>query len=82
MNKHKLLEKFQSGSKNLRFDEFVTLIEAFGFRLDRIRGSHQIYVHPKGLRALNIQSNKGQAKPVQVKGFLKIIAENDLKLED
>ncbi|HFD38284.1 MAG TPA: type II toxin-antitoxin system HicA family toxin [Anaerolineae bacterium] len=24
----------------------VTLVEAFGFRLSRVRGSHHIFVHP------------------------------------
>ncbi len=80
MNKTKLLEKFKSGSKNLRFDDFVTLLEAFDFRLDRVSGSHQIFRHPLGFR-LNIQEKKGQAKPVQVKEFLSLIEENRLKLE-
>jgi len=31
--KQRLLQKILSGSKNVRFDEMVTLAEAFGFHL-------------------------------------------------
>lgn len=57
MNKRKLLKKIISGSKNVRF----------GFRLDRIKGSHHIYLHVKG-----------KARPYQVKQFFAIIEKYDL----
>ena len=38
MNKHKLLKKVLGGSKNIRFGDMVTLIEAFGFQQMRVRG--------------------------------------------
>ena len=47
MKKRKILEKLLSGSKNIRFDEMVTLLEAFGFSLARINGSHHIFNHPE-----------------------------------
>jgi len=43
MNKRKLLAKLLAGSKNIRFDDFVSLLEALGFRLSRINGSHRIF---------------------------------------
>ena len=46
MNKHKLLKKVLSGSKNIRFGDFVTLVEAFGFQLVRVRGGHHIFERP------------------------------------
>jgi predicted RNA binding protein YcfA (HicA-like mRNA interferase family) len=39
-DKKKLLQKIISGSRNIRFKEAVRLAEAFGFRMDRISGSH------------------------------------------
>jgi len=42
--KRKLLEKILTGTKNVSFDDMVTLIEAFGFRLSRINGSHHIFI--------------------------------------
>ena len=46
MNSRKLLKKILAGSKNIRFGDMVTLIEAFGFRLSRTSGSHHIFEHP------------------------------------
>ena len=46
MNKRKLLQKLLTVSKNDRFDELVTLVEAFGFQLNRVSGSHHLFVHP------------------------------------
>jgi predicted RNA binding protein YcfA (HicA-like mRNA interferase family) len=58
------------------------LAEAFGFRLSRISGSHHIFVHPDIPELVNLQSVKGQAKPYQVKQFLRLVERYDLKLED
>jgi predicted RNA binding protein YcfA (HicA-like mRNA interferase family) len=63
MNKPKLLEKVLSGSKNVSFNEMVALIEAFGFHLERVSGSHHIFVHPEVRELVNLQEVKGQAKP-------------------
>ncbi len=38
MNKRKLLQKILSNSKNISFDEFTLLVEAFGFSLERVSG--------------------------------------------
>jgi len=46
MKTSKLLQKLYSGSKNVKFSELVTVVEAFGFRLSRINGSHHIYESP------------------------------------
>ena len=50
MNTRKLLKKALSGSKNIRFADMVKLIEAFGFELARVTGSHYIFVHGCGFR--------------------------------
>ncbi len=82
MNKQKLLEKVLSGSKNIRFTEFVTLVEAFGFELSRIRGSHHIFEHPGVPEILNLQNNKGQAKPYQIHQFLQLVEQYNLEMEE
>lgn len=46
MNKRKLLQKILTSQKNVRFQDVVVLVEAFGFRLARTAGSHHIFVHP------------------------------------
>jgi len=45
MKKAKLLKKLLSGSKNIKFSGASACAGAFGFYLDRINGSHHIYVH-------------------------------------
>jgi predicted RNA binding protein YcfA (HicA-like mRNA interferase family) len=81
--KRKLLEKVLSGSKNIRFDDFVTLLESFGFIMARISGSHHIFKHSKVQKSFPIQpQSNGQAKPYQIKQFLDLVEENDLKFED
>ena len=82
MNKRKLLQKLISGSKNIRFNEAKAIAEAFGFRLDRISGSHHIYLHLDLPELVNLQNVKGKAKPYQIKQLLKIVENYNLHLED
>lgn len=82
MNKRKLLKKLLAGSKNIRFDDLVTLVEAFGFELVRVSGSHHIFEHAEVPEILNLQERKGKAIPYQIKQFLDLIERNSLQLED
>ena len=82
MIKRKLLKKLLSGSSNIRFSEAASVAEAFGFKLDRINGSHHIYVHPDVPELVNLQEFKGKAKPYQIRQLLKIIETHNLKMED
>ncbi|MEY6433448.1 type II toxin-antitoxin system HicA family toxin [Thioalkalicoccus limnaeus] len=66
----------------MRFSEAVAIAEAFGFRLDRVNGSHHIFVHPKIPELLNLQDLKGKAKPYQVKQLLQLAEIHNLQLED
>jgi len=82
MNKRKLLVKALAGSKNISFNEIVLLVEAFGFRLSRVNGSHHIFVHPQVRQIVNLQEYNGKAKPYQVRQFLELVEQYDLKLGD
>ena len=81
MNKRKLLQKLLTGSKNVRFDELVTLVEAFGFQLNRVSGSHHLFVHPDIEELVNLQKVHGQVKPYQVRQFLKLVERYNLTLK-
>jgi predicted RNA binding protein YcfA (HicA-like mRNA interferase family) len=80
--KRKLLQKVLSGSKNVRFSEMVALVEAFGFRLSRVRGSHHIFVHPHVRELVNLQDVDGKAKPYQIRQFLRLVERYSLTLGD
>jgi len=80
MNKKKLLEKALRGSRNISFNEIIALVEAFGFRLTRVNGSHHTFVHPQVKELVNLQEVNGKAKPYQVNQFLKLVELYDLEL--
>ena len=79
--KDKLLRKLLSGARDIRFSEIQSTVELFGFRLDRIKGSHHIYVHPDIPELLNLQKVKGKAKPYQIKQFLALVEKYNLHVE-
>ncbi len=82
MKKRKLLQKLLSSLKNIRFSEAVACAGAFGFQLERIKGSHHIFVHPDVPELVNLQNVKGKAKPYQVKQLLQIIERYNLQIEE
>lgn len=82
MKKRKILEKVLAGSKNVRFNEMTTLVEAFGFRLSRVSGSHHIFIHPEVREMVNLQEVNGKAKPSRIQQFLHLIERYNLELGD
>jgi hypothetical protein len=78
MKKSKLLEKALAKPAALRFTEICKLAEAFGYRLDRIKGSHHIYENPRAARPLNLQNVRGMAKAYQVRQLLRDVEEFNL----
>ncbi len=81
MKKKKLLKKIIDGSRNVRFTDMVNLVKGFGFCLSRTEGSHHIFVHPDIPEQINLQEVKGEAKPYQVRQFIKLIEKHNLDLE-
>jgi len=80
MNAQKQYAKLLTEVWNVRFADFCKVVEAFGYRLDRIRGSHHIYEHRQTTRPLNLQNCRGQAKPSQIRQFLREVEEFQLTL--
>ncbi len=79
----KLLVRILAGSRNIRFGDFAGLIEAFGFTRERITGSHHIFSHPDVAQAIAAQSDRnGQAKPYQIRQFIRLVEKYNLKLQD
>ena len=80
MNKKKVLAKVLKAPNNVRFVEMVSLVEAFGFRLSRVSGSHHIFTRPMVPELVNLQEVKGQAKPYQIRQFLRLVERYNLTL--
>ena len=82
MNNRRTLQQALTGSANIRFADMVALIEAFGFHLARVRGSHHIFAHPRVLELVNVHEVGGKAKPYQVRQFLRLVERYALSLKD
>jgi len=82
VSKRKLLQKLLASPNNARFDDVRGLVGAFGFRLVRVAGSHHIFSHPAIPELLNLQEVSGEAKPYQVRQFLRLVERHNLTLGD
>jgi predicted RNA binding protein YcfA (HicA-like mRNA interferase family) len=60
----------------------VSLVVAFGFRHSRTSGSHHIFNHRDVPELINLQEVSGQAKPYQVRQFMKLVEKYNLQLRD
>lgn len=82
LNKRKLFVQILTNCKNIKYNDFVTLIESFGFEYIRSNGSHNMYQHKTIPEIINIQNRNGEAKPYQIKQFLAIVEKYNLQMED
>jgi len=83
MKRRRLLKRISEGQlKNIAFGDIITIVEGFGFRLDRVSGSHHIFVHEAIPELVNLQEVRGEAKPYQIRQFLRLIERYNLRLED
>jgi hypothetical protein len=73
-----LYEKARRKPAGLRFSDACALAEGVGFRLDRVKGSHHIFVHDRLKLLMNFQKVKGEAKAYQVRQLLGCIEEFQL----
>jgi predicted RNA binding protein YcfA (HicA-like mRNA interferase family) len=72
----------QSTNRSVAFRDFIALIEAFGFREVRSRGSHRCFEHSDCPKLLVIQPKGADAKRYQVRELLDMIEGFRLTLED
>ena len=82
MNPHKILARILSSRHGIRFAEIRLLLEALGFTLERINGSHHIFKHPAVMEIVNIQDVKGEVKSYQIRQVLKLIENYNLKITE
>ncbi|GLI96626.1 type II toxin-antitoxin system HicA family toxin [Sphingobium sp. BS19] len=78
----KLFQRLLQGSRNLSFQEFQRLLEAFGFRLVRTKGSHHVYGRQGVERPLIVQPNGKDAKAYQVEQFLDMVQAYGLNMDE
>ena len=82
MGPRRLLQRLRRGGlTNVRFRDITRLVEALGFELQRTSGSHHIFAHPEVPGLLNLQEVAGEAKPYQIRQFLRLVERYSLDLE-
>jgi len=82
MNRRRLLQRLAERALwNVSFDDLVNLAEGFRFRLQRVSESHHIFVHPDLPELVNLQEVAGDAKPYQIRQFLRLVERYNLRLE-
>ncbi len=67
--------------RNVRFADLCRLVEALGFELRRVSGSHHVFTHPQIPELINLQDVRGQAKPYQIRQLMRLVERYDLTLE-
>lgn len=77
----KLYARLLANRASMPFRDFRRILEAFGFTLDRVSGSHHIFKHASVSRALSIQPRGDKAKPYQIDQFLDIVEEFGLEMK-
>ena len=82
MRLKKIWASVLAGGKNVRFADMVKLIEAFGFHLSRINGSHHIFAYPGVPELVNLQEVGGKAKPYQIGQFLRLVEKYNLRMKE
>lgn len=83
MDPKRLLARIARGDvANVSFSDMQRLVEAFGFELRRTSGSHHVFVHPELRELVNLQDVRGEAKPYQVRQFLRLVERYALRMED
>ena len=71
----------EAAGANIRFRQLLRLCAQF-FGEPRIRGSHHIFTHPDISELLNLQEVRGEAKPYQIRQFLRLVERYNLKLRE
>jgi len=83
VNRRRLLGRLSSGAlKNVSFRDMIDLVEGFGFRQVRVSGSHHLFAHPEVPELINLQEVRGEAKPYQIRQFLRLVERRALRLEE
>ena len=79
----KILLRFNSGNlQNTKFSEVKLILDAYGFTLARVSGSHHIYAHKHITEIMNIQKVGNEAKPYQIRQILQLIEKYNLEHEE
>jgi len=74
VNRERLFKRLAQGAlQNVAFHDMIKLVEGCGFRVQRVTGSHHVFIHPGIPEILNLQNVGGEAKPYQIRQFYDLL---------
>ena len=76
----KLYEQMQRNKRG-KFADLQKLLLAHGFRLNRVRGSHEVYVRDDVPEHITIQPNGKEAMDYRIREFFRIVSEYEISLD-
>ena len=76
----KTFDAVMGGRGTVSFRDLERLLLSLGFRLERISGSHHIYLHPAVGRPFPVQPDGKDAKRYQIRQLRDIIVNHRLTL--
>jgi len=66
MKPRRLLKRLSEGQlRNVAFGDMINMVKGFGFRLERVSGSHHIFIHPAIPELVNLQEVKREANLIR-----------------
>ena len=71
-----------NNQKNVKYNDFVIILEAFRFYRTRGEGGHSIYKNEAVKEIINIQNVNGEAKPYQIRQFFSLVEKYNLRMEE
>jgi hypothetical protein len=77
-----LVRILQGHVGNVEFADLVRLVIALGFREIGGSGSHRVFARTGATELINLQEQKGQAKPYQVRQVATLVRRYDLMVEE
>ena len=75
MDRRELWKRVKQHRKSVKFEELTRLLEAYGWKLDRVKGSHHVY--KLGSETLTVPYKRPTVLPIYVQKVLDLTDQDD-----
>jgi predicted RNA binding protein YcfA (HicA-like mRNA interferase family) len=77
VDREELRRRMARHPRTVSFAEARAVLEAYGWQLDRVRGSHHIFRHPESGGSLNVPLRRPSILPAYVRKVLSVTEGDD-----
>ena len=78
--REKLIDRLTNSPQNATFADIRNLLEYEGFYLDRVKGSHHVFIYAETSFVIPVHNNR--VKAIYVRKVLELIDQADTELEE